>query len=187
MARQVTGQVPGRAGTSDGAQAGPRALSWAEESSWALDGGGMEVGRGHYGLFVVLSGPWDFGVQTGVTHHSIPDWLRLSGTSGDHLVQMESRVQTRSGTHAVRPRCRWGTRGSEAPGRNAGAAPAGPCWGQGGQLHPHPHGTVPPTGPSPACLWQEIAQTHVDSESSCSCFILMLPTADSWSPSCSES
>lgn len=131
MARQVTGRVPGWAGTLDGAQAGPRTLSWAEENSRALDRGGMEVDRGRYGLFVVLSGPWEFGVQTGVTHHSIPDWLRLSGTSGDHLVQMEPRVQTRSGTRPVRPRCWWGTRGSEAPGRNAGAAPAAPCLGPG--------------------------------------------------------
>ena len=87
----------------------------------------------------------------------------------------------------VRPACRQGAQGSEALGRPAGAAPAAPHVGPGGRLRPHPHGTVPPTGPPPARLRQEIAQTQVDSESCCSCFGLMLPTVNSWSLSCLES
>lgn len=77
MSRQVSRQALGWAGMSDVAQAGPRALSWDEVGSWALEGAVMGVDWGCYSLY----GPWEFGLQTGGTHQSIPDWLRLSGIS----------------------------------------------------------------------------------------------------------
>lgn len=51
-------KVPGWAGRSDGAQAGPRAPSWAGGSCQAPDRAGMEVTLGHDGLFVVILGIW---------------------------------------------------------------------------------------------------------------------------------
>lgn len=57
MAGQVMGQVLDWAGMSDGARAGPRALSWAEVVSWDLDRAVMEADWGCYGLFVVVLGP----------------------------------------------------------------------------------------------------------------------------------